>query len=374
MSRDVLVTGGAGFVGSHLVDALLDAGDRVTVLDNLDPQVHGPSREPPPWLPPGIRLLRGDVRDRATWDRALEGRDVVYHLAAAVGVGQSMYQVADYTAVNAVGTAELLQSLVDRETSLDRLVVASSMSIYGEGRYRRPDGGEPTRRRRDPEALRRHEWELRDPDGAVLEPAPTPEDERLDPTSVYALTKRDQEVLALLVGEAYDIPTTALRFFNIYGPRQALSNPYTGAVAIFASRLLNGEPPLIYEDGRQQRDFVSVHDAVQALLLAGEKEAAVGQVFNVASGRPTTILELARELARVLEVEIEPEVTGRYRVGDVRHCVADIRRARDRLGYEPRVSLDEGMVELMAWLREQDRPESRSGEHVADLASRGLAF
>ena len=374
MSRNVLVTGGAGFVGSHLVDALVDRGDRVTVLDNLDPQVHGPDREPPGWLNPEAELVRGDVRDRDVWDGLLDDVDVIYHLAAAVGVGQSMYQVADYTEVNTQGTANLLQAMVDRKLSPERLVVASSMSIYGEGRYRRKDGGEATATRRDPEDLKAHRWELRDPDGVELEPVPTDEGKALDPTSIYALTKKDQEQACLIVGEAYDIPVTALRFFNIYGPRQALSNPYTGVVAIFSSRLLNDEPPLIYEDGGQQRDFVSVHDIVRALLLAGEEPGAVGQVLNIGSGRPVTILGVASMLAELLGKEVEPEVTGRYRVGDVRHCTADISRAREAIGYEPRVTLEEGMGELLDWLKAQERPQSKAGEHVADLAARGLAF
>jgi dTDP-L-rhamnose 4-epimerase len=372
--RRVLVTGGAGFVGSHLVDALVERGDRVTVLDNLDPQVHGPAQEAPEWLAPEAELVRGDVRDRAIWDVVLDDVDVIYHLAAAVGVGQSMYQVADYTEVNSQGTANLLQALIDREMRPDRLVVASSMSIYGEGRYRRPDGRAPEATRRKPEDLKEHRWELTDPDGTPLEPEPTPEDEPLDPTSIYALTKKDQETMSLLIGEAYDIPTTALRFFNIHGPRQALSNPYTGVVAIFSSRLLNGEPPLIYEDGAQQRDFVSVHDIVRALLLAAEEPGAVGEVLNIGSGRPVTIMEVARQLAATLGVAVEPEVTGRYRVGDIRHCTADISKARRLIGYEPRVSLEQGMEELLDWLQEQERPESRAGEHVADLAARGLAF
>ncbi len=305
MSRHVLVTGGAGFVGSHLVDALVERGDRVRVLDNLDPQVHGPERKPPAWLSSAAELVRGDVRDRGIWARVLDDVDVVYHLAAAVGVGQSMYQVADYTETNTQGTANLLQALVDRGSPLDRLVVASSMSIYGEGRYRRPDGREPETRRRRPEDLKAHRWELRDPDGTELEPVPTDEGKALDPTSIYALTKKDQEQASLIIGEAYDIPVTALRFFNIYGPRQALSNPYTGVVAIFSSRLLNGESPLIYEDGAQQRDFVSVHDIVRALLLAAERQAAVGEVLNIGSGQPVTIAGVARMLAEVLGEDIE---------------------------------------------------------------------
>jgi dTDP-L-rhamnose 4-epimerase len=372
--RNVLVTGGAGFVGSHLVDALLARGDRVTVFDNLDPQVHGPERTKPAWLSDEAELVVGDMRDPDAVARAVRGRDVIYHLAAAVGVGQSMYQIADYTATNTLGTAHLLQALVDQKLQPGRLVVASSMSIYGEGRSRRPDGGEPSTLRRSVEQLYEHDWELRDADGAPLAPLPTDEEKPLDPTSIYALNKADQERMVLQVGAAYGIPSAALRFFNIFGPRQALSNPYTGVVAIFSSRLLNGNPPLIFEDGLQSRDFVSVHDIVQSLLLAAERESAIGGTFNVGSGRSVTVREVAETLARVLDVDIEPEVTGRYRVGDIRHCFADISRARQALGYEPRVDLEEGMTELVGWLREQERPEDAVGRHAAELAARGLTL
>ena len=372
--RNVLVTGGAGFVGSHLVDALLARGDRVRVFDNLDPQVHGPARQKPAWLSDEAEFVLGDMRDADAVARSLEGMDVVYHLAAAVGVGQSMYQITDYTATNTLGTAHLLQALVDSKQELQRLVVASSMSIYGEGRYTRPDGRAPTATRRTVEQLYQHDWELRDPDGTALQPQTTPEDKELDPTSIYALNKADQERMVLQVGAAYGIPSTALRFFNIFGPRQALSNPYTGVVAIFSSRLLNGNPPLIFEDGEQSRDFVSVHDIVQALLLAADRESAVGSAFNVGSGRSISVREVASTLARVLDVGVEPEVTGRYRVGDIRHCFADITRAREALGYEPRVTLEEGMAELVQWLQEQERPEDSVGRHAAELAARGLTL
>ncbi len=371
--RSVLVTGGAGFVGSHLVDALLSRGDRVRILDNLDPQVH-PGGVRPAWLAPDAELVQGDMRDAEAVGRALEGAEVVYHLAAAVGVGQSMYRIADYTAVNTLGTGHLLQALVDRRAQVGKLVVASSMSIYGEGRYRRPDGGRPTAVLRSPGQLRARGWDPRDVDGTPLEPLATDEEKPLDPTSIYALTKADQEKMVLMVGAAYGIPAVALRFFNIYGPRQALSNPYTGVAAIFSARLLNGQPPVVYEDGEQKRDFVSVHDIVQALLLAADEEAAVGKALNVGSGRAVTVREVAATLASVLGVEVEPEVTGTYRVGDVRHCFGDIALAREVLGYEPEVTFEAGMAELVEWLQDQERPQDGVETHVAELAARGLAL
>jgi dTDP-L-rhamnose 4-epimerase len=371
--RSVLVTGGAGFVGSHLVDALLERGDRVRILDSLEAQVH-PDRRRPSWVPDEAELIEADVRDRGALARSLEGVEVVYHLAAAVGVGQSMYRVADYTAVNTLGTANLLQALVDRRGDVGRLVVASSMSIYGEGRYRRPDGREPAAVLRTTERLRAGEWEPRDADGAVLEPIPTDESKPLDPTSLYALTKADQEKMVLLVGAAYDIPSVALRLFNVYGPRQALANPYTGVAAIFSARLLNGQPPVVYEDGEQKRDFVSVFDVVRGLLLAADEPAAPGKAFNIGSGSAVSVREVAETLGRVLGREIEARIAGRYRVGDVRHCFADISLAREVLGYEPAVTFEAGMAGLVEWLRGQERPEDRVESHVAELAARGLAL
>jgi dTDP-L-rhamnose 4-epimerase len=370
MRRNVLITGGAGFIGSHLADALLARGDRVRVLDVLSPQVHGASGDRPEYLAADVHVIVGDVRDGAVVRRALEGIDVVYHLAAMVGVGQSMYQVGDYTSVNGLGTAVLLEALVERPVA--RLVVASSMSIYGEGLYVDDAGATRDVSERGLDQLKRGEWEPRGADGSEVQPVPTPEWKRASLASVYALSKYDQERLCLMIGRAYDIPAVALRFFNVYGPRQALSNPYTGVLAIFASRLLNGNAPLIFEDGLQQRDFVSVYDVVQACVLAADSEAAVGMAINVGSGVARTVREIAERMARMLRRSgIEAEVTGKYRVGDIRHCFADIGMARQLLGYEPRVGLDEGLVELAGWLEGQvadDRVDQASRE----LAVRGL--
>jgi dTDP-L-rhamnose 4-epimerase len=312
----------------------------------------------------------GDVRDSAAVRRALDGVDVVVHLAAMVGVGQSMYQVADYTAVNSLGTAVLLEALIERP--VERLVVASSMSIYGEGLYRDADGEIRSVGERTLDQLRAGDWELRDDDGRLLKPVPTPETKVPDLASVYAMSKYDQERLCLVIGRAYGIPAVALRFFNVYGPRQALSNPYTGVLAIFASRLLNDHAPLIFEDGRQRRDFVSVHDVARACILAMDTDAAVGGAYNIGSGRSYTVREIAERMGHVLERPyIEPEITGRYRVGDIRHCFADIRHARTALGFEPRIPLEAGLAELAAWLEGQvadDRVEHASRE----LATRGL--
>jgi dTDP-L-rhamnose 4-epimerase len=352
LNKRILITGGAGFIGSHLADELLKLGYTVRVLDSLLSQVHGSARKRPDYLNPDVELMVGDIQNPKIIRRALEGVDAVYHLAAAVGVGQSMYEIAKYTQINNAGTAVLLQELTDRP--VERLVVASSMSIYGEGLYRAPDGTTCAGVDRTLNQLKEGRWELSNEKGEPLTPIPTPESKTPTLASIYALSKYDQEQMSLIVGRAYNIPTVALRFFNVYGPRQALSNPYTGVLAIFASRLLNNQPPLVYEDGFQQRDFVSVHDIVQALYLALEVPEAAGRVFNVGSGRAYTVREIAKNIARVLGKEhIQPKVTNKYRIGDIRHCFADISLAARILGYKPRVTLEAGLVELANWLEGQ---------------------
>ncbi len=370
MSKHILITGGAGFIGSHLADEMLDLGYRVRALDNLSFQVHGPDRKRPEYLNSEVELIVGDVRDPEVMRHALKGIDTVYHLAAVVGVGQSMYEIAKYTSTNNLGTAVLLEALIDRP--VERLVVASSMSIYGEGLYRAPNGNLCTGCDRTLEQLKAGEWEIRNAGGEVLVPVPTPETKQPSLASVYALGKYDQEQMCLIFGQAYGISTVALRFFNTYGTRQALSNPYTGVLAIFASRYLNNKAPLIFEDGYQQRDFVSIHDVVQACRLAMEVPEAAGKVFNVASARQYTVLEAAQLMAQVLGKEhIQPLITGKYRTGDVRHCFADITHARQILGYKPRVSLEDGLVELAKWLEGQVAFD-RVVEASAELAARGL--
>jgi dTDP-L-rhamnose 4-epimerase len=371
LNETILITGGAGFIGSHVARRLLESGNDVRALDSMVPQVHGEAARPA-YLPDDVELVRGDVRDRAAVDRALDGVDSVVHFAARVGVGQSMYEIAEYTSVNSVGTAVLLEALMDRPVR--KLLVASSMSIYGEGLYRDGAGSitEAVERRRD--QLERGEWEPRGPEGEALEPLPTPETKPASLSSIYALNKYDQERQCLLFGSSYNVPTVALRFFNAYGPDQALSNPYTGVLAIFAGRLLNDRSPLIYEDGVQRRDFVSVHDVARACALALERPEADGTVLNVGSGQSVTVQEVAQRLARVVGREhIEPEITVKYRVGDIRHCYADITRARETIGYEPEVTLEQGMEELAEWLEGQtadDQAEAAGRE----LAARGLTL
>ncbi len=349
----VLVTGGAGFLGSHLVDALLADGHEVRVIDNLDPQVHGESRQRPDYLASDAELQIGDVRDSDAIDRALEGVDAVFHYAAAVGVGQSMYEIARYTDVNCVGTAVLLEGVAKRRDRIGKLVVASSMSTYGEGAYRDTNGETvyPTLRKSD--QLETHTWEMLDDQARPLEAVPTAEDKPRYPTSIYAVNKRDQEEMCLVVGETHDIPTFALRYFNAYGPRQALSNPYTGLIAIFSSRLINRQPPRMFEDGRQMRDFIHVSDLIRANLLALRSDLDGRHVFNVGTGKPTTVLQIAETLSELHQFTEPPEVLNTYRAGDIRHCYADISLIQQALGFEPEMKLEDGMEDLVGWLQGQ---------------------
>ncbi len=372
-SRRVLITGGAGFVGSHLADGLLRAGHSVTALDDLTPQVHVDGRRPD-YLSPEVELVHGDVRDPNLLRSVVERADVIYHFAATVGVGQSMYEISRYMSVNTLGTAELLQAVLDTKAPIEKIIVASSMSIYGEGRYVDPESGRayaPPVRTVD--QLRRGEWEIRVPGvEQALQPVPTDEAKPSEINSMYALSKRDQEELCMIYGRTYGLPVTALRFFNIYGTRQALSNPYTGVAAVFASRMINGKQPLIFEDGEQQRDFVSIHDIVRANLLAMDRPESNGQVINIGSGKPVSIRRVAELLANALGSKgIEPVVTGKYRAGDIRHCYADISRARALLGYEPQVTHEEGFLELAEWLESQEA-EDKADTMLQQLATFGL--
>jgi dTDP-L-rhamnose 4-epimerase len=347
----VLVTGGAGFIGSYLAEGLLARGHAVRVLDALDPQVHGPDARPD--LPPGVEFVHADVRDRAAVMGALDGVDAVFHCAAAVGVAQSLYKVEHYVDVNVRGTATLLDCLAERKPRLKKLLVPTSMTGYGEGLYRRPSDGMLLRVGiRSEEDIATRGWEPVCPEtGEPLEAAPTPEDAALTARNVYALTKRYQEELCLALGGVYGIPVACLRLFNVYGPRQSLSNPYTGVLAIFLSRLLSGARPVVYEDGGQSRDFVSVHDVVEAFLTALSRPEADGVVLNVGSGIARRIADVARDAARATGLTVEPDVTGQFRRGDVRHCTADVSRTRRILGFAPRVVWEEGLAELVGWAR-----------------------
>ena len=371
--KQALITGGAGFIGSHVAERLLRTGWKIRILDCLEPQVHGADGcALPAHVLADVDLRRADLRDRQQVESAVQGVDAVIHLAAAVGVGQSMYEICRYTSMNASATAVLAEALIAHP--VERLVVASSMSVYGEGLYRSSDGADYDTVRRSAKALDAHDWEPEGPDGESLDPVPTPEHKRPDLSSVYALTKYHQEQQCLILGRAYGIKATALRLFNVYGPRQSLSNPYTGVLAIFASRLLAGKPPVIFEDGHQCRDFVSVEDVAEAFRLAVENPQP-DRIINVGSGERYSVLDVAQTLRQTLGASDVPiDISGKYRVGDIRHCFADISLAEALLGYRPRVEFSDGMRGYVEWLVESGtRGEDRLDVMRAELAARGLA-
>ena len=367
----VLVTGGAGFVGSHLVDALLKRGYRVRVYDSLERQVH-PGGRLPKYLAEDIEFVHGDVRDRSRLASAMEGVDVIFHEAAYVGVGQSMYEIRRYVDGNSVGGATLLDILANTKHSVKKLVVASSMSIYGEGAYKCSSCGEVSPPLRTRDQMMKQDWELHCPQcNRIVNPIGTKEEKPLQPTSIYAITKRDHEEMFLSYGRAYGVPTTALRYFNIYGSRQALSNPYTGVLAIFGGRILSGNRPVIYEDGNQTRDFVHVNDIVQANLLALDQDAANYEVFNVGTGRASSVLQICQYFQDKLGTTIQPDIRKQFREGDIRHCFSDITKIKTKLGYKPSIQLEDGLDELVDWVKEQSATDSFENA-AGQLAAHGL--
>lgn len=372
MDKHILITGGAGFIGSHLTDAMLARGYRVSVLDNLSPQVHADGEMDadgwPTYLDPRARRIKGDLLDEGVFEAALDGVTHLAHLAASVGVGQSMTNIVDYTRNNVMTAAVMLEVLSQRPHTIQRMAVASSMSIYGEGDYIRPSTNtHVTADVRSHAQLEARQWEVMI-DGEELEPVPTTEDKLLQPNSIYAVNKRDHEEMFLSVGRALQIPTVALRLFNAYGSRQALSNPYTGVAAIFIARLLNDQPPLVFEDGRQMRDFVHVQDVARAFATVLDSEHQTWDVFNVGSGTPISVNEIAGVLARLLGKNIAPEVLNKYRVGDIRHCFGDISRIEQAYGFKPERDMETGMAELIDWVSHTKPPVDRSAESLAELA------
>jgi dTDP-L-rhamnose 4-epimerase len=366
------VTGGAGFIGSHLVDALIARGHQVRVLDNLSRQVHGRQAQRPAYLNAAAELVQGDVRRRAAVRAALRNVEVVFHEAAAVGVGQSMYEIRRYVDVNTLGGATLLDVLANEKHGVRKLIVASSMSIYGEGAYDCRACGRVHPSLRSEAQLQARQWEMLCPQcGVTVEARATDENKPLAPTSIYAVSKRDHEEMFLAVGRAYRLPTVALRYFNVYGPRQALSNPYTGVAAIFSSRLLNGRPPVIFEDGAQTRDFTHVRDIVQANLLAMESDAGDYDVFNVGTGVATSVRRVADLLAARLRRPCDPEIVHQFRAGDIRHCYADIGKIQRVLGYRVSVPFEEGVADLVEWARDQ-RPDDGVERARRELAAKAL--
>ncbi len=366
----ILVTGGAGFIGSHLVDALVEKGHDVVIYDTLELQVHQ-RKKIPAYLNKRAEFVKSDVRDKNKLKEVVMDIDIVFHQAAVVGVGQSMYQVEKYIDVNTFGTAKLLDILVNEEHSVKKLVVASSMSVYGEGKYICEECGVVYPKLRPKEQLSAREWEMRCPNcGKEAKAVPTDEDKPLHPTSIYAISKRDQEEMSLVAGRAYGIPTVALRYFNVYGPRQSLSNPYTGVCAIFSSRIKNNSNPIIFEDGWQSRDFISVYDIVQANILVMNKNSADYKVFNVGTGKPTSISEVAKVLINLYGKNLRPEIVNKYRSGDIRYCYADVSKI-SKIGFKPKIELAQGMKELVQW-GEKVEAKDKFEQAQEELKKKGL--
>ena len=369
MGETVLVTGGAGFIGRAVTRELLERGNAVRVLDSLIEQVHG-DREQPEDFPEDAELIRGDVRNKDIVTRALKGVDSVIHLAAEVGVGQSMYAVERYTSVNEVGSAVLFEALIDQPVR--RVVTASSMSIYGEGLYEDADGNVVQNAERLPRTSEAQGWDPVDTQGRPLRPVPTPEWKQPSLASIYALGKYVQERQTLIMTQAYGMEGACLRLFNVYGPGQALSNPYTGVLAIFSSRLSNGQRPLLFEDGEQRRDFVHVGDVARAFCEALVHPGANGQVFNIGSGHSRSVTEVARSVAGAMgRSDIDPEIVAKSRIGDIRHCFCDGTKAAEVLGFRATKDFDEGLAELSEWVASQEAHD-RVDQARAELESRGL--
>lgn len=351
----ILITGGAGFIGSHTADRLIQEGHTVRILDLLDPQIHGNQTGFPEYMHSSVECMRGDVRSVEDVSRALDGIDAVYHFAALTGVGQSMYDIKSYVDTNCTGTAALLEAIVKTSVNLKAFVLASSRAVYGEGTHSCPKHGDvfPPPRQRDD--MEQGKFDVFCPEcHATLTAVVTQEDRPLRPLSVYALTKQQQEELCLYASHTYGLPVRILRYFNVYGSRQSLSNPYTGVVSIFFSRLKAGQPISLYEHGTPGRDFVHVSDVVQANLLALEADIEPGTCINVGAAQEYTIAEIAKVLAQACSCTADIRDSGEFRVGDIHSCYADIDRARQLLGYVPKISLAEGMREFTDWAAGQE--------------------
>lgn len=370
--KKILVTGGAGFIGTHVSNFFAVGGYEVVVLDSLHPQIH-PSGAVSKDLSPKINFIKGDVTSRADWQRALEGIDGVIHFAAAVGVGQSMYQVERYVKDNSLGTAILLDILANEKHSVKKIIVASSMTTYGEGFYRCPTCSlEQQPSLRLAANMQKGIWEpLCKKCTTQLVAIATPETARQDTPSIYGITKKNQEELVLSIGRAYGIPAVSLRFFNAFGPGQSLSNPYCGVAAIFLSRVKNGQTPLITEDGKQTRDFIYISDIVNVVHEALTNDAANYEVFNVGSGIPTTVTKVAETAIKLYSSNLTPQISGKFRTFDIRHCFADVTKLKTKLHWEPQVSFDAGMQKVFEWSKENESVD-HVDEAFAQLSKRGL--
>lgn len=375
--QNVLITGGAGFIGSGLALYLVQQGHRVTVLDNLSEQIHGPEPEKNSPLYKAISgkvtFIKGTVTARTDWEKALADNEVIVHLAAETGTGQSMYQIEHYTQVNIGGTALLLDILANRKTTVKKVVIASSRAIYGEGKYISTEAGVVYPGHRAAGDMDAGRFEVTFPGtSAPLQLAATDEESKIHPSSVYGITKQNQEQMIMTVCPTLGIAPVAFRYQNVYGPGQSLTNPYTGILSIFSTLIRNRQPINIFEDGLESRDFVFIDDVIRATYLGITKEEANGQVFNVGTGVPTTVLEVAKGLIELYKQEVPVTVTGNYRLGDIRHNYADMHKIERLLGFRPAVSFREGLRRFTEWVTGQEVQASRYADSVAEMKAKGL--
>lgn len=372
LKEHILITGGAGFIGSHLADTLIAKGYRVRIFDNLLPVVHGMGCEKPAYLNPLAEFVKGDIREFAQVEEALEGIDAVYHLAALTGVGQSMYEIKDYVDVNISGTSNLLQAVVKNNKTIKKIILASSRAVYGEGAYTCDLCGATFPQARTYEQLNQGKWDISCTTcNKSLRPIPTSEEKSLNPVSIYGITKKVQEELFRCAGQAYHIPFVILRYFNVYGERQSLSNPYTGIIPLFITAVVNGLPPQVYEDGQESRDFVHVKDVVETNLFALNDKKLEGMILNVGTQHWLTIFDVAKSIIDKLCSPLRPKIVGIARVGDIRHCIADISKIHSISGYRPSVSFDIGISELIQWILQQ-KPDTKYKDPSVELGQKGL--
>lgn len=374
MSRAILITGGAGFIGSHLAEHLIEKDYRVRLYDNLNTQVHGPNAILPEYLRrSGIEFLKGEMNDNKMLKEAIEGINVIVHLAAETGVGQSMYEVEKYVKTNIQGTAILLESLVNGKYQVEKIVLASSRAVYGEGKYECERCGIVYPPQRELRQIKNKDWELKCPYcKKSIKALPTNENSPLNPGSIYAVTKQTQEQLISNICKSFKIPFVILRYQNVYGPRQSLNNPYTGILSIFSTRIMNNEPPLIFEDGKESRDFVYIDDVIQATMLAIENKKLKESVFNVGTGRKISVQEVANILMRKFNSTLKPKIIEKGRIGDIRSCYADLTQIEKILGYKPKYNIEMGLVNFVDWVKSQPSFTDLSGKASKELKRRGL--
>ena len=373
--KNILITGGAGFIGSNLTRKLVDKGFKVTILDNLSKQIHGETQNSTLYksIKDIANFIKGDVCNKSDWKKAIRGQDAVIHLAAETGTGQSMYEISRYNEVNILGTSHLLDILSNGNHSIKKIIIASSRSIYGEGKYIcEKDGIVYPNERKDSDMEVGKFNPICDKCGESLILCSTDEDSKIHPSSIYGITKQQQEQMILLMGKTLNIPAVALRYQNVYGPGQSLSNPYTGILSIFSTRLLNENDIDIYEDGQESRDFVFIDDVVNATILALEKSEANNQIFNVGSGVATSVSEVANLLKSLYNSDVNISVSGKYRLGDIRHNYADLLKIKKGLGFCPKFDFISGITSFVNWVKTQDVMEDKYETSIQELENKGL--